>query len=158
MVHQQQAQTSSTGADGSYLLFLFKCAVKHASTDNYRIMAATEMGTPKVSLEDAQTLVEMSAEDVDMISSNLCDVFAQVMKGGSFTLVRGVGNANGIEAWRRIHQNASPSTQATALADLMRVMFLGRAKQHRKLLTRIEKWGIRVDAPSRDQGENCSRK
>lgn len=52
-------------------------------------------------------------------------------------VVRGVGDANGIEAWRRIHQEVSPSISATALTDVMREICPGKVKHHRELIAKI---------------------
>lgn len=91
------------GSGWEHWSFLFKCAMKHASTENYRIVTATETGTQEVNLENIRALTELSAEDIEWMSCSLHHVIVQVVKGDSFTVVSGVGSANGIEVWRRIY-------------------------------------------------------
>lgn len=92
------------------------------------------------------------------MSSNLYNALGQVMKGDSFMLVRGVGSANGTEAWWRNHPQLSPPTPVTvlALASHMWVMSPGRAKNHRQVLTNIEEIGRFGWAPSVGHGEELS--
>lgn len=76
----------------------------------------------------------------------------------SNALVRRVGDASGIEAWRRIHKRYSPSAPATELIDLMRVVSAGKAQSHRELIPKIQEWQVLVDALHRDHASSCVRR
>lgn len=132
----------------------FKCAVKDTSLANYRILMA--IGTHEVGLEEVRPLIELSAEDIESMSSSFYIVIVQVLNGELSVVVRGAGSANGIEAWRRIHHSYSPSMRATALTDFVQLMSPGQVESHRELLSSIADWQIRVDALGRDHGEKLT--
>lgn len=146
----------SSGSGREHWGCRFKCAIKNASAENYRIVTATLTGTQDVNLEDVGSQTHMHGEELEGMASNLYTALAQDMKGQAFMVLRGVGSTNGIEAWKRIHQKYSPSIPAAALTDIMRAMPPGRVKNHRDLLPKIDEWQVRVDAPSRDHGEQLS--
>lgn len=71
------------------------------------VSTSMETNTQEVILDDAATLavVDWATAHVERMASSLYKV--RVIKGEPFMVVRGVGDANGIEAWTRIHQKYS---------------------------------------------------
>lgn len=82
-----------------------------------------------MSVENVRALIGLSAEDIERMSSSLYNVRVQGMKGESSMVVRGVGSANSIEAWKRIRHMYTQSTPAAALTDLMWVMSPGKGEE-----------------------------
>lgn len=64
-----------------------------------------------------------------------------------------VSDMKGVESWKREYQRHNPSTLASALTPLMRVMAPGRVKHHLELLQNMDDWHVQRKALRKDHGE-----
>lgn len=70
--------------------FLFKYVVKHASTDDCRVLPSMETGAQEMGPMHVQKLTETDPEDLERMASNLVGVLVHTMKGETFMVVRGL--------------------------------------------------------------------
>ena len=136
--------------------YQFKVIVNSVSAEVHRILERVETSDAEVQLDDLEE--DGDVEGIERKLASLYNVIIQLVKDEPFMIARGVGNMNGAEAWRRIAQKYSPSTPATALTDLMKVMAPGRVKHQKELAAKMEEWQVRVNALRRDHGEELSEK
>lgn len=91
------------------------------------------------------------------MAAELYDLVTTMLRGETFTMAGGVGDLNGVEAWRRTYQKYNQSTPASALTALMRAMAPGRVN-HQDLMAKIEGWQVQVDSLRRDHNKELSNK
>ena len=116
----------------------FKTALRAGSIDAYRLVCEVERYTSAVNVDELELKEDIVDISVARRSAELYDAMTTLLKGEPFTVARGVADLNGLEAWRRIYQKYNPSTPASAMTALMRVMAPGRVKHQRELVTRVE--------------------
>ena len=134
--------------------FQFKVAMKNTSYDAYKLMNVVERNSTEVNLA---SLHEIEVDtDVTSIATEIFEVLALMAKGEAFTVVRGVADMNGLEAWRRLVAKYSPTTPATALAAVIRVMNPQRVKHVRELAAAMEAWENQLNTLEKDHDERLS--
>lgn len=65
------------------------------------IVMSTETGTRGVSLGDVEADNEANSDDLERMTSKICNVLAHSMKGEAYMVARRV--SDGIETWRTLH-------------------------------------------------------
>mgnify|MGYP002806976583 CR=1 FL=1 len=115
-------------------------ALKTTSPDANSLVEKAERETGQVTIADIELEDGFTNVDVGRISTGLFDVLAMLVKGEAFAVVRGVLEMNGLEAWRRLKSKHSPTTPATALMAVIRVMSPTKVKLLKDLPTAMETW------------------
>ena len=138
--------------------FQFKVALKSTSPDAHRLVERAERETGQVAITDIELEDGFTDVDVGRISTELFDVLAMLVKGEAFAVVRGVLEMNGLEAWRRLKSKYSPTTPATALMAVIRVMSPTKVKLLKDLTTAMETWQNQVGSQDKDHNERLSNR
>jgi hypothetical protein len=136
--------------------FQFKIALKGSSVEAWKLLESVERKTTKIDLDDLEMEEEWVGVSVAKVASELFEVMAMLLKGEPLNVLRGVGDLNGLEAWRRIVAKYNPTTPATALVAMTAVMCPKRVKNARDLNSAIEEWEIQVGTLEKDHEEVLS--
>jgi len=96
--------------------------------------------------------------DVEKWSRELYEVLGLKLVGTAFSILQNVEDGNGFEVWRRLREDAKPSTPMNVLRAIMEVMVCKRITDVRMVVKSLTEWEIKVAAVKRDHSEKVSEK
>ena len=104
---------------------------------------------------DLMVEAELSSEPIDTIqhtneqdarSGELYDVLCQSCTGEALSVIKGVQDMEGVEAWQRLHRKYNPRTMARGVRMLCEVTRPIKLSDLRDVETEINKWEEKVRA------------
>ena len=134
--------------------FQFRLATKAANGKAYELLEKC------VGVKDEITFASLESTDPQYrkLSIELYDLIGLSVMGEAMTIVRGVPEMNGAEAWRRLLRRYQPRSPARTLVKLMDVINPGRAKDVHELAGKLEQWQLKVGLFEKDTKEEVSPK
>ena len=82
--------------------------------------------------------------DTEKYGAQLYSVLTSLVTGDAMTIVRGVVNGDGWEAWSRLFMRFDPRTPGRTLMAMMAVMQPKKAKDARDLLNAVQDWEVKL--------------
>ena len=82
--------------------------------------------------------------DTEKYGAQLYSVLTSLVTGDAMTIVRGVVNGDGWDAWSRLFMRFDPRTPARTLMAMMAVMQPKKAKDARDLLNAVQDWEVKL--------------
>lgn len=119
-------------------------------------MEKIETQPNQVVLDDVVFDDEIEDAHVRKWAAEVYDSLSLILTGDAFAIAWGAPDMNGLEPWRRVCQRYNPSTPASAVNALMRVMAPGRVTRHKDLPHKMDEWHILPGALRKDHGEDLS--
>ena len=134
-----------TGANWKEFSFQFKTAVGAASP-KMRLILEEVAGAGKDNDWDLffHTKNDWTDEEATKGGQEIYAVLSSLVSGDAMTVVRGITNGNGWEAWSRLHSRFDPKTPAKALMMMMGVFQTKKVKDSRELPSVIQDWEVKV--------------
>jgi hypothetical protein len=128
-------------ADFAEYAFQLKLAMNATNKVAHDVMCKSEQ------LKEVVTPDQMFANGVNIseLGVEIYDIIGMTVSGEALTIVRGVQDMNGAEAWRRLYRRYSPRTPARTLVKLMEVLNPGKAKTVQELASMVERWELKVN-------------
>lgn len=143
--------------------FQMKLAVKTTNREAFQMLEETCQQKEPINsgqlLEERRRKSDLGVNvDYEKLSFEFYDILGMSVTGEALTIVRGVHDMNGAEAWRRLNRRYAPRTPARTLVKLMDVLNPGKAKTVHELAHMLEVWELKVNVLEKDFSENIGQK
>ena len=135
-------------------VFQIKLAMRACAPSIAELMEKFARQKEEVTMDD----VEMEDSDGEKLAAEIYDIIGMTVMGEALTIVKGVQDMNGVEAYRRLFRRYSPNTPARSLVRFMEVLNPGRAKDVHDLANKLENWELKVAVFEKEDGESVSEK
>jgi len=89
-------------------------------------------------------------------STALFEIFGIKLEGDAFSILKSVDTLDGFEVWRRLRQEAKPTTSVGTLRAIVDVVVCKRVDDIKNLMTKLTEWEVRVIAVNKDHGEETN--
>ena len=86
-------------------------------------------------------------------SRELYEVLGIKLEGPAFSVLKSVEGGNGFEVWRRLREEAKPSTPVGALRAIVDVVVCKRVNDVKQIMNTLTEWEVKVLAVERDHKE-----
>ena len=129
--------------------FAFRRTIRSMSRVCYDLMVEAELST-----EPVDTIQHTTEQDAR--SGELYDVLCQFCTGEALSVIKGVQDMEGIEAWQRLHRKYNPRTMARGVRMLCEVTSPIKLNDLRDVETEINKWEEKVRALKTQFGEELT--
>jgi hypothetical protein len=122
-----------------------------------------ELGNRKVEIDFNPATMKMEMADMvtkypklEKWSNEMFEVLGVKLVGKAFLLLQSVADGNGFELWRRLREDANPTTPMGMLRSIMDVMVCKRVTDMKMVMEALTKWEVKVMAVERDHKEKVS--
>ena len=148
--------------------FQLKIAVNTVEPKLVEVLAAVEKRDSEVTEEVMTAWQTDGPNEIDLSSANgyyltkwsgeLYEALSLSVTGEALTLMRSVGDMNGMEAWRKLQAHFNPTTPARALHCLLDLVNVQKVTKDEELIMKIEGWMIKCRTAEKDFEEKISEK
>jgi hypothetical protein len=127
--------------DWSYQL---RILTKSASEEFYSKLLATERAKDEVDLAGLEDQCVGEEIPIRKASMEFFQVLATHLQGEPLTLVRGVQDMNGLEAWRLLVRRFEPSSKSRMFASIMSILDVKRNVAKGEFANALSAWELQV--------------
>lgn len=133
-----------------------KLALKRTSVEAFLLLEKMEGQSGPVDLETGSSRRRPPQCGRPGVGEDIYESLSLLLEGDTFAVARGAPDMHGIELWRRVCQRCNPSTPASALNGLMRVMAPAHVQHRKDLLQNMDERHVLVETLRKDNGEEYS--